>query len=103
ETQGQLRDEAARLHVAPEDLGVTGERYHILLDASAARVVDADDRDSISQREIHDLDDLLRDHLAQRAAEHRRVMAEEHHAAAVDLAQARDDAIARDSLRLDAE
>src|SRR4029077_5426047 len=91
--QAQLRNQAARLAVAPEDLGVAGGRDDPFLDARPAGVVDADDRDAIGQREVHHLDDLLRENLAQRAAEDARVVAEKHHVAAVDLGHARHHAI----------
>src|SRR5216684_1617959 len=101
--QAQLRDQAARLDVAPEDLGVPGQGDHALLDARSARVVDADDRDSVAQGHVHDLDHLLREHLAERAAEDGGVVAEQHHVAAVDLAHAGHDSITRNPLRFQAE
>ena len=57
---GNLRHDAGRLDVALEDLGVTGERIHTLLDAGAAGIVEADHRSAVAQRHIHDLAYLLR-------------------------------------------
>ena len=58
--QADLRDHAGGVGVAAEDLAVQAERGDALLDAGAAGVVDADDRAAGLQREVHDLDDLLR-------------------------------------------
>ena len=66
---GNLRDDARRQNVAEEDIGVAGERDDSLLDARAARVVDADDRAAVLHRQVHHLADLLGEHLAERAAE----------------------------------
>ena len=61
----ELRDDTRELHVAPEDLGVAGERDNALLDSRAARVVDPDHRAAVLAREIEHLADLLRDRLGQ--------------------------------------
>src|SRR5262249_14936027 len=97
EDEAKLRHDPARLDVPPEDLRVSGERDHTFLYAGAARVVDTDDRDSVADGEVHDLDHLQGEDLTQRAAEHAGVVAAEHHVAAVDLRHAGDDAVARDS------
>src|SRR5487761_121894 len=85
EDQAQLRDEPARLDVAPEDLGVAGERHDTFLDAGPARIVDADDRDPVSHREVHHLDDLLCEDLAEGPSKDRSIVAEKHYVATVDL------------------
>ena len=82
--------------VALEHLGIAAERGHALLDARAARVVQADHRRADLHRGVHDLADLLGMRLAERAAEHREVLAEHEHQPAVDRAVAGDDAVARD-------
>ena len=92
--QGDLRDDAGGVHVAPEDLAVEAERDHALLDAGAAALVDADDRAAGLDREVHDLDDLLAVDLAERAAEDGEVLGEHADLAAVDGAVAGDDAVA---------
>jgi hypothetical protein len=92
--QGDLRDHARRDHVAVEDLAEQPERDHSLLDPRAAAVVDADQRAPGLQRVIHQLDDLLPVHLAQRAAEHGEVLAVHAHRPAVDGAETGHHAIA---------
>ncbi len=92
--QRDLRDHAGALHVAHEHVAVGAERDHALLDARAARVVDADHRAADLGRQIHDLHHLLGHHLAQRAAEHGEVLGEDAHRAAVDRAVAGDHGVA---------
>ena len=91
--QRDLRYHAGRHHVAVEDLGEQAERDHALLDPRAAAVVDPDDRAAGLQRVVHDLDDLLAVDLAERAAEHREVLAEHADRPAVDGPVAGDDAV----------
>ena len=92
-----------RQHVAQEDVGVAGERLDALLDPRAARVVEADHRAADLGREIHHLADLLRVRARQRSAEHREVLREHAHGAAVDGAVPGDHAVAEDLLLLHAE
>ena len=80
--------------VADEDVAVGAERDDALLDARAARVVDADDRAADLGRQVHDLAHLLGHDLAERAAEDGEVLAEDAHRAAVDRAVAGDDGVA---------
>ena len=101
--QRDLRDDAGAQHVAAEDLAVQAERDHALLDAGAAGVVDADDRAAGLQGEVHDLDDLLAEDLAEAAAEDREVLGEHAHLAAVDGAVAGDHAVAVRALLVQAE
>ncbi len=82
------------MDVAAEDLCIQPERHHSLLDAGAAGVVDADQRAADLHGQVHDLDDLLAEHLAQRPAEHREVLGENADLPAVDRAVAGDDAVA---------
>ena len=89
-----LRDDAAGHHVAVEDVAVEAERHHALLDPGAARVVDADHRAADLQREVHHLDDLLAEHLAEGPAEHGEVLGEDADLASVDGAVAGDHAVA---------
>ena len=97
-TTRDLGDHAAGAHVAEEDVGVAAQADHALLDAGAAGVVDADERAAHLHREVHDLDDLLGEDLAQAAAEDGEVLAEEEDLAAVDRAVAGDDAVAQGRL-----
>ena len=94
--QRQLRDHTTRRHVAIEDLRVSRQRDDALLDTRATRVIDTDARTAGAQREIHDLGDLLREHLAERAAEHGRVMAEHEDLPASDRSPAGDHPVTAD-------
>jgi len=101
--QRDLRDDAGGKRVALEDLAVEGERDHTLLDAGAAALVDADQRDARLEGEVLDLDDLLAVDLTERAAEDGHVLREDAHGAAVDGPGARDDAVAERSAGVHAE
>ena len=103
EDHADLRDHARRLHVAGEDAAVGVERDDTFLDAGAGAVVEADHRRADRLGEVHHLVDLLGEHLAERAAEHGEVLAEEEHLAAVDRAPAGDDAVGERPGVLDAE
>ena len=87
--EADLGDDARAAHVADEDVAVGAERDDALLDARAARVVDADDRAADLGRQVHDLAHLLAHDLAERAAEDREVLAEDADRAAVDLCRSR--------------
>ena len=89
-----LRDDAGRLHVPPEDLRVPGERDDALLDPRAARVVDPDHRAAELDRQVHHLADLLGEDLGQRPAEDREVLREDEDLAAEDRPVAGDDRVA---------
>ncbi len=82
----ELRDHSGRLDVAAHQLGVEGEGGDPLLDAGAAGVVQADHRAAGLQGEVHQGDGLLPEGLAHAAAEHRGVLGEHAHLAAVDRA-----------------
>ena len=81
-----------------EDLAVEAERHHTLLDAGACAVVDTDERAARLGREFLHLDDLLAVDLAEAAAEHRGVLAEDADLAAVDGAVAGDHTVAERAL-----
>src|SRR5439155_9443106 len=89
-----LRDHARGLNVPPEDLGIARERDDTFLDARAARVVDADDGTAELQGQVHDLADLLREYLAQGAAEDGEVLREDEDLAAEDRSVTGDDRVA---------
>lgn len=91
---GDLRDDAGCRSVQPEDLAVLAEGDDALLDPRAAGVEDADDGHAAAEGELHDLDDLLARHLAERSAERREVLRVDGDGAAVDRADARDDRVA---------
>ena len=92
-----------RARVAQEHLGVSGERDDALLDARAARVVQADDRRAVLHREVHDLADLVGVGLRERAAEDREVLREDVDRPAVDRARSAHDAVSGDLRPLDPE
>src|ERR1035437_5989105 len=73
------------------------------LDARATGSVQADDRGAFAQGEVHDLADLLRVRLAQRATEHREVLREDVDDPAADPAVSRDDAVPVGPLLLEPE
>ena len=89
-----LRRHARGLDVAVEDAAVAVERDDALLDAGAGAVVEADDRRTDLERQVHELVDLLGEHAAERTAVDREVLAEHEDLAAVDGAPAGDDAVA---------
>ena len=93
--QRDLRDDAGGLDVVVEDVAVQAQRDDTLLDAGARAVVDADERPAGLDGQLLHLDDLLAVHLAEAAAEHRRVLAEDADVAAVDGAVAGDHAVAQ--------
>jgi hypothetical protein len=93
-----LRHHARRQHVAQEDVRVARQRYHALLDARAARIVEPDHGRAGLRGVVHDLADLLGERARQRAAEHREVLREHEHQPAVDAPRAGDDAVAGDLL-----
>jgi hypothetical protein len=86
--QRDLRDHARGQDVVAEDPAVEAQRDDTLLDAGAGAVVDADQRAPGLDRQLLHLDDLLAVHLAEAAAEHRGVLAEDADLAAVDGAVA---------------
>ena len=92
--EADLGDDAGGLDVAPEDLRVAAERDDALLDARASRVVDPDQRAAVLEREVHDLADLLGEHLGERAAEDGEVLREDEDLAAEDRPVAGDDGVA---------
>ena len=92
--QRDLRNHAGGAHVAGEDVGVSGQRDHALLDPRAARVVDSDDGTAVSHRHVHDLDDLLGKGFSQGAAEDSEVLREHEHPTTFDSAVPSDHAVA---------
>src|SRR5579864_127446 len=83
-----------RLDIAIKDVGVAGQADHAFLDSRAARVVDPDAGTAGTHGKIHDLADLLGEHLAQRAPEDAGVVGEDEDLAPVHGAVAGDHAIA---------
>mmetsp|Transcript_46039 Transcript_46039/g.104903 ORF Transcript_46039/g.104903 Transcript_46039/m.104903 type:complete len:552 (+) Transcript_46039:582-2237(+) len=98
-----LGDDARRKDVALEDLRIPAQRVHALLDAGAARVVEADDRGAHEHSLVHDFLDLERLRLAERAAQDREVVREDEDEAPVDEALPGDDRVAGVLVLLHAE
>src|SRR5690606_3426584 len=101
--QRDLRDHARGLDVAVEDLAVEAERNDTLLDACARALVDADQWTAGLEGQIHHLDDLLAEDLAEAAAEYSDVLAEDAHFAAVDGAVTGHHTVAEWTILLQAE
>ena len=103
EDRRDLRDHSTRLHIAQEQAGVAGQRHHALLNARAAGIIQADDRDPQPHRGIHQPRDLARVLFRQRAAEDGEVLAEDRDRSAIDQPGSRDHPVARDALIRHAE
>jgi len=80
--------------VAAAEFGIPRERGHRILDPGTRRVVDSNDRTADHRHPLHQPGDLAAEHLADRALEHRLIMAEDTDRAAVDGAVPGDHAVA---------
>ena len=98
-----LGDDPGGPRVAVEDLAVAGQRIDAFLDAGAAGVVDADERDAHLDGVIHDLGDLAGVHQPERSAGHGEILGEDGHGVAGHRARPGDDAVARQVLLLHVE
>ena len=72
-----LRDDAGALDIAIEDVAVSLQPLDTLLNPCPCAIVNADHRDARRARHVHDLDDLLREHLTERAAIDREILRED--------------------------
>ena len=95
---GNLRNDAARQHVALENLGKSAQAVHTFLNARTAGIEQADHGCSDFDRHIHDLANLLRVGFGKRAAENGEILAVDEDDAAVDGAVTGDAAVAGDFL-----
>lgn len=77
--QADLGHHAAGEHVTQEDIGVTRQGVHALLDAGAAAIVEPDHRRADLYGQIHDLADLLGEGLGEAAAEDGEILTEHEH------------------------
>ena len=102
EDHADLGDDAGRLGVPVEDAAVGVEGDDALLDAGPGPVVEPDHGHPDGGGEIHDLVDLLGEHLAEGAAEDGEVLAEDAHPAAVDGSESGDDPVGVRPLLLEA-
>ena len=100
---GDLRHDAGREGVEQEDVAVALQAGDALLDARAARVLDADDGGAHLHGEVHDLADLLRNDLRQGPAHDGEVLCEGEDLPAVDAAVAGHDSVAENLLVSEAE
>ena len=91
-----LGNDARGKDVALENLGVAGQGVDALLDAGAARVVEADDGSAHLHGHVHNLADFQGHGLGQRAAEDGEVLGEDVDETAFDCAVTGDDAVAED-------
>ncbi len=98
-----LRHHPRGQHVAGEDVRIARQGLDPFLDARAPRVVEPDDGRPVAGGHVHDLADLFRVGLGEGAAEDGEVLGEDVHQAPVDLAEARDHAVAGDLHLLHAE
>src|SRR5262249_10104938 len=98
-----LRDDAARIHIALEHLAIAAERRDTFLNACAPGIEEPNDRRPVPECHILHLDDLLCLCLRQRAAENGEIFREHVGHAAVDGAPAGNDAVAWDFALLHAE
>jgi hypothetical protein len=69
-----LRDHSRHHRVPEEYVGVTAERDYSFLNTRTAGVVEADQRESIAHRKVHDLTDLLSVSLSERPSENSEVL-----------------------------
>ena len=95
---GKLRHHTGGERVAQEDVCVAGEGNDALLDARAAGVVQPDNGRADAHRGVHDLNDLGRVGLRERAAEDGEVLRIDEDGAAIDGAVAGNEAVAGDAL-----
>ena len=100
---GNLGHHAGRQHVTEEDVAVSRQGVHGLLDASAAGIVDADDGSSVLHRQVHDLADFSSVHLPQRSPHDGEILAVDVHDTAVDGAVARHHAVSGENGLLQSE
>ena len=100
---GDLRDDARQQDVHVKDGAVAGERVDALLDARAGRVLERDDRGAELGGLLHQRHDLVRVHLAERAADDGEILAEGRDLSTADIAGAGHDPVGGQRLLLHAE
>ena len=84
EDSRDLRDHTRRHHVTHEDVGISCQSVHALLNAGAARVVQTDAGCAVAHGHIHHLADLLRHRYRQRAGRNREILCEDIYQTALD-------------------
>ena len=93
-----LRDDTRSQDVTLEDFRVSGQSVNAFLNTCATRVVDADAGCTHHHGLVHDLADLLRHGLGERAAEDGEVLRKDVHQASVDRTATGHYAVAKDLL-----
>ena len=101
--RADLRNHSARQRVAQKNIRVARERPHALLNARAARIIQADDGRAIAHRQVHDLADFQGVGFRERAAEHSEILSEDIHQPPVHAPEAGDEPVARRTLLLHPE
>ena len=82
--------------IAPEDFSVPAQSAHAFLDACPARIEQTDAGHTIAQCQVHHAANLVRLHLAQRAAVDSEILCVKVDGASIDLAVAGNDSIAEE-------
>src|SRR3954454_11745523 len=100
EDHRDLRYHTGHQGVPQKDVGVAPERNHTFLNPGTARIVQPNDRGASLERQVHDLADLLRVSLGERASEDGEVLREHVDQSAVDSARPGDNPITREDLLL---
>ena len=103
ENRGDLGDDSRSGRVPVENLSVAAERSHSLLDAGTSGIVEADDRCSLPQRQIHDLADLAGAGFAKRSAKHGEVLSEQIDETPVHAGETGDDSVSRVAVSVEPE
>ena len=93
EDHAYLGDHARGLDVAPEDAAIAVKADHALLNTSPRTVVEANHRGAHAERQVHDLVDLLGEHLTEGPAEHCEVLGKQKDLPAVDGPPSGDDPV----------
>src|SRR5208283_445174 len=78
--------------ISIEDLTVSGQAFDAFLDTGSARILNADERKTISVSEIHNLADLLGVGKREASPKHGKVLGKHVHSPAVDSAESGDHA-----------
>ena len=89
-----LRNNTRGAGIALENLTVFPQRSYTLLDSGSAGIQDANHGDFCGQGKVHDLDDLVACHLAQRTTEHGEVLAKEGDLASMNSSHTGNDRVA---------
>src|SRR5271157_841229 len=98
-----LGDYSGSSDIPIKDIAVSGQTLNAFLNAGSARILDANERETISVSQIHNLADLLGMGNGEASPEHCEILGEHIHSPAVDPAESRDHSVTRDNLLFHAE